>query len=74
MDGKRVPAQQAGPATKRGPLSDFDDLIEEDTADQEAAYLPDDLDEADPELGEAGRNWTRPPVAPLDPSKNSLGL
>lgn len=73
MEGKRAPAQQGGPVAKRGPISEFDDLIEEELADQEAAYLPDDLDEADPELGEAGRNWLRPTVAPLDPAKDSLG-
>lgn len=73
MEGKRFPAQQTGPAAKRGPISDFDDLIEEELADQEAAYLPDDLDEADPELGEAGRNWLRPAVAPFDPATDSLG-
>lgn len=25
------------------------------------------------ELGEAGRNWERPPVAPFDPATTSLG-
>lgn len=49
-------------------MIDEDDLI----ADEAAATLPDDLDEADPELGEAGRNWKRPAVAPLDPQKDSL--
>lgn len=73
MEGKRLPVQQTGPAPKRGPISEFDDLIDEELAEQEAAYLPDDIDEADPELGEAGRNWLRPPVAPLDPQKDSLG-
>jgi hypothetical protein len=75
MNGKRSSTQQAGPAPKRGPISEFDDLIEEDLAgdDAEAAFLPDDLDEADPELGEAGRNWTRPPVPAMDAAKDSLG-
>eukprot|EP00775_Hariotina_reticulata_P002392 gene2392-2696_t len=73
MDGKRVPSQQGGPAPKRGPSSEFDDLMEEDlAADDGPAYLPDDLDVEDPELGEAGRNWTRPPVAPFNPEKDSL--
>lgn len=75
MNGKRSFTQQAGPPPKRGPISEFDDLIEEDLAgdDAEAAMLPDDLDEADPELGEAGRNWTRPPVPDMDAAKDSLG-
>jgi len=74
MDGKRVPSQQGGPALKRGPSIELDDLIEEDlAADDGPAYLPDDLDVADPELGEAGRNWTRPQVAPFNPEKDSLG-
>jgi hypothetical protein len=75
MNGKRNSTQQAGPPPKRGPISEFDDLIEEDLAgdDAEAAFLPDDLDEADPELGEAGRNWTRPPVPAMDAAKDSLG-
>lgn len=75
MEGKRAAVQQQGPPPKRGPLSEFDDLIEEDLAADDAApaYLPDDLDDADPQLGEAGRNWTRPPVAPLIPDTDALG-
>jgi hypothetical protein len=75
MNGKRNSTQQAGPPAKRGPISEFDDLIEEDMAgdDAEAAFLPDDLDEADPELGEAGRNWLRPPVPAMDAATDSLG-
>jgi DNA polymerase delta subunit 1 len=74
MDGKRAAQQQGGPPAKRGPPNpDFDDDIYDDMADEIAATLPEDLDEADPELGEAGRNWTRPPVAPMDPQKDSLG-
>jgi hypothetical protein len=75
MNGKRNSTQQAGPPAKRGPISEFDDLIEEDLAgdDAEAAFLPDDLDEADPDLGEAGRNWLRPPVPAMDEAKDSLG-
>lgn len=77
MDGKRAPQQQGGPPAKRGPANESfdDDLIYDDDliADEAAATLPDDLDEADPELGEAGRNWKRPAVAPLDPQKDSLG-
>ncbi|WIA42723.1 hypothetical protein OEZ86_008668 [Tetradesmus obliquus] len=74
MNGKRNSTQQAGPPAKRGPISEFDDLIEEDMAgdDAEAAFLPDDLDEADPELGEAGRNWLRPPVPAMDAATDSL--
>lgn len=77
MDGKRPAQQQGGPPAKRGPSNpDFDDdMYDDDLAgDDIAATLPDDLDEADPELGEAGRNWKRPPVAPLDPQKDSLGM
>lgn len=75
MEGKRHPLQQGGPPAKRGPISEFDDMIEEDLAgdDAEAAYLPDDLDEAEPDLGEAGRNWLRPSVTPMDSAKDSLG-
>eukprot|EP00882_Tetradesmus_deserticola_P012278 GHRQ01013012.1.p1 GENE.GHRQ01013012.1~~GHRQ01013012.1.p1 ORF type:complete len:524 (+),score=217.75 GHRQ01013012.1:79-1650(+) len=74
MNGKRSSSQQVGPLPKRGPISDFDDLIEEELAgdDAEAAFLPDDLDEEDPELGEAGRNWLRPPVPAMDAAKDSL--
>jgi hypothetical protein len=77
MDGKRAAQQQGGPAAKRGPSNpDFDDdlIYDDDLAgDDVAATLPDDLDEADPELGEAGRNWKRPAVAPLNPQTESLG-
>lgn len=77
MDGKRAPQQQGGPRPKRGPANEFDDelIYDDDLAgDEVAATLPDDLDEADPGLGEAGRNWKRPPVAPMDPQKQSLGV
>lgn len=78
MDGKRAPQQQGGPPAKRGPSNpDFDDdlIYDDDLAgDEVAATLPDDLDEADPELGEAGRNWKRPDVAPLNPQRESLGM
>jgi hypothetical protein len=74
--GKRGAAAPPGavPAAKRGPVSDFDDLIEDELAgdDVAPAYLPDDLDEPDPELGEAGRNWQRPAPAQLDPAQDSL--
>lgn len=74
MDGKRVPSMQTGPAAKRGPMDEFDDLIEEDLDNEmPAQLLPDDLGEADVPLAEAGRNWTRPPVTPLNRATQSLG-
>eukprot|EP00877_Chromochloris_zofingiensis_P014352 jgi/Chrzof1/9170/Cz03g38170.t1 len=73
MDGKRVPSMQTGPAAKRGPMDEFDDLIEEDLDNEmPAQLLPDDLGEADVPLAEAGRNWTRPPVTPLNRATQSL--
>jgi hypothetical protein len=73
MDGKRGAQQQGGPPAKRGPSNpDFEDdpIMDED---EYATMLPDDLDEADAALGEAGRNWKRPDAAALDPQRDSLG-
>lgn len=73
MDGKRGAQQQGGPPAKRGSLNpDFEDdpIMDED---EYATMLPDDLDEADAALGEAGRNWKRPDAAALDPQRDSLG-
>ena len=55
-----------------------DDLIEEQLAaeaevdyeDQDVRMVEEDLDV---ELGEAGRNWERPPVPPHNPQATSLG-
>ena len=81
MDGgKRVAAQQGGPpGSKQGPNDDFNDLLDDELLLDEPidevadTYMPDDLDEPDPELGDAGRNWTRPAVASLNPEQNALG-
>ena len=31
------------------------------------------LEDVDLELGEAGRNWTRPALPPIDPRKDDIG-
>jgi hypothetical protein len=83
--GKRTaagPPGPSGPPAKRGPVSDFDDLLDEaeeffNDDDVPEAYMPDADESAggapDPDLCEAGRNWLRPPVASLQPACDALG-
>jgi DNA polymerase delta subunit 1 len=78
---KRPPGGQGdGPAPKRpsynanGP--DEDEFLDEDPIfDQDfddcLGGPPEPSEE--PELGEAGRNWERPPVEPFNPASTSLG-
>lgn len=86
--GKRMPAAQpdATPPAKRpghpgAPMAtpefvDIDDFNEEDFMEDDMAgpAMPDDLDDAAAvDLGAAGRNWLRPPVAPVNPGTDALG-
>lgn len=78
------PPGPSPPPAKRGPVSEFDDILEDadDMFDElPEAYMP-DADDADgsgaaaaaePDLCEAGRNWLRPPVANLQPAVDALG-
>ena len=63
-----------GPPSRKRANEDNDlieDFLNDDDVDPEVA-AQDFLEEA-VDLGEAGRNWIRPPVAELDPTKDSLG-
>lgn len=82
--GKRTaagPPGQSPPPAKRGPVNDFDDMMDEiddifNDDDVPEAYMPDVDDEgaaAEPDLCEAGRNWLRPPVGNLQPGCDALG-
>jgi hypothetical protein len=71
--GKRSAPARPMPPAKR-PATAEDDLIEEQFDDDEYdAAAPPPADAEDIELGEAGRNWCRPPAAAVDPSKDGLG-
>jgi hypothetical protein len=81
--GKRAaagPPAGSTPPAKRGNASfdDFDDEPEEMFNDDDLpeAYMPEVDDggaDAQPELGESGRNWARPPVGSLQPGCDALG-
>eukprot|EP00195_Chlamydomonas_chlamydogama_P002057 CAMPEP_0202920478 /NCGR_PEP_ID=MMETSP1392-20130828/76878_1 /ASSEMBLY_ACC=CAM_ASM_000868 /TAXON_ID=225041 /ORGANISM="Chlamydomonas chlamydogama, Strain SAG 11-48b" /LENGTH=1079 /DNA_ID=CAMNT_0049613975 /DNA_START=162 /DNA_END=3401 /DNA_ORIENTATION=+ len=65
----------SGPPRKRGPgAEDDDDLInsflDDDDVDPDLIQPPDEAMEVD--LGEAGRNWTRPPVEAFNPSTTKI--
>jgi hypothetical protein len=63
-------------AKRRNPGLDHDPL--DDELDMEAGLMEEDEDQRlveddlEIELGEAGRNWERPPVPNLDPNTDSL--
>lgn len=70
------------PPAKRGPATEFDDILEDADDmfnDDEVpdAYMPGGEDDgsggAEPDLCEAGRNWLRPPPANLQPAVDALG-
>ena len=67
------PSGQSPPSRKRANADDdlIEDFLNDDDVVPEVA-AQDFLEEA-VDLGEAGRNWIRPPVAELDPTKDSLG-
>lgn len=77
MEGKRPNggAPYGGPPRKRGPGADddIDDLIADfvDDEDVDDMQPPEEAEEVD--LGEAGRNWVRPPVADFNPASTSIG-
>ena len=80
MDSHKRPPSgpHSGPAPKRGPASgrdEIDDLIEDEANwdEEDAAVLQPPEEEMEVDLGEAGRNWMRPPVAPIDPKTQSVG-
>lgn len=67
-----------GPARKRGPMTEEDMLIEEamediDPEDIEGMMPPEEGEAGEVDLGEAGRNWMRPPVPEFDPASTALG-
>jgi len=71
----------APPLAKKGPISEFDDILDEadDIFDDDVpdAFMPGVDDEegaaAEPDLCEAGRNWLRPAPANLQPGCDALG-
>lgn len=72
MENKRPNEGGAGGPPRKRPANDIDDMID-DFADEdvEVALQPPDED-VEVELGEAGRNWMRPPVEPFDPATTSI--
>lgn len=82
MDNKR-PSRGSGPGSqadgegqakkpKYGESQDIDTLLEEFAQDEDEGPLQPDED-VELETGEAGRNWTRPPVPTFDPKTTDLG-
>lgn len=72
MDKRPAPGGQAGPPAKR-PAVDDDDMIDDIDdfgEEEELAMMP--PEEGDVDLGEAGRNWTRPPVQPFNPETDAI--
>jgi DNA polymerase delta subunit 1 len=74
MEHKRSSGGDGGPPRKRQAQDDdgfmepdIDDFLE----DEDFQQPPDESVEV--ELGEAGRNWERPPVEPFDPKTTSIG-
>jgi hypothetical protein len=47
--------------------------MEEEWLEDDPQPLPDDLEAPAVDLGAAGRNWLRPPAAPLNPATDALG-
>ncbi len=79
--GKRMAAGPPGPsppAAKRGPVNEFDDILDDrddifNDDDVPEDFMPDAEGAAEPDLCEAGRNWLRPPPANLQPGRDALG-
>jgi DNA polymerase delta subunit 1 len=77
VTGAKRPLEANAPAARKRPAADGDDDLIDEAFEMEP---PDeDVDELGPEeeveegaLGEAGKNWQRPPPPRLDPSKDSL--
>lgn len=77
VGAKRPLANQNGSDMPRKRFADADDeLIEDqfdtDPIDDDFDEPPVSLEEVEDNLGEAGKNWQRPPPPTLDPSKDRL--
>lgn len=70
MDNKRQAMQPMGGPPKKPYKDDMDDIID-DFCDDELPQPPEEG--VDVDLGEAGRNWMRPPVPEFNPAKDSIG-
>jgi hypothetical protein len=69
MDNKRPSGGAPEPPAKRQEMEFDDDMIEEE---EDLGWQGPPDEAADVELGEAGRNWTRPDPAPIDLAKDKI--